>query len=205
MKDERANGRFTNQLRRLETLMDVVYALVIWRLFTLFPHPEENETRSVWEVLTGEPRAVLLIVIGIVIVIIYWGQNNLLFGCLERTDMQHTAIAIVQLFCLLLFLYAIRVGVEYEPQSDTRLFESITAMLVGVPGYLGWRHARRAGLISPELPEDETDEISVNILAEPITAAITIPFAIFTPLLWEAAWFSYPVVASILGRRKEKL
>jgi len=205
MNDARANARFKNQLRRLETLMDVVYALVIWRLFSLFPHPEENESRSVWEVLTGDPRAVLLVVIGIVIVIIYWGQNNELLGNLERTDTRHTAISIVQIFCLLLFLYAIRVGVEYEPQADTRLFESVTAMLVGVPAYLGWRHAKRAGLVSPELSSEEADEISVSILAEPISAAITIPFAIFTPLLWEAAWFSYPVVARILGRRKEKL
>lgn len=205
MKNSLIKRRFATQLKRLETLMDVVYALVIWRLFTLFPHPEENETRSVWEVLTSEPRAVLLVVIGIVIVIIYWGQNNELFGNLERTDTRHTAISIVQIFCLLLFLYAIRVGVEYEPQADTRLFESITAMLVGVPAYLGWRHAKHAGLISPELSSEEADDISVSILAEPITAAITIPFAIFTPLLWEAAWFAYPLVTRVLNKRKEKL
>lgn len=205
MVDAEPNVRYARQLRRLETLIDVVYALVIWRLFTLFPHPEENETRSVWDVLSGDPRAVLLVIIGIVIVIIYWGQNNQLFGNLERTDMRHTAIAIVQIFCLLLFLYAIRIGVEYEPQADTRLFESITAMLVGVPAYLGWRHAKRAGLISPKVSKEEADDISVGILAEPITAAITIPFAIFTPLLWEAAWFAYPLVQRILNRRKEEL
>ena len=205
MNDARANARFKNQLRRLETLMDVVYALVIWRLFTLFPHPEDNETRSVWEVLTSDPKGVLLVVIGIVIVIIYWGQNNKLFGNLERTDTRHTAISIVQIFCLLLFLYAMRIGVEYEAQADTRLFESITAMLVGVPAYLGWRHAKRAGLISRDVSNEDADDISVAILAEPITAAITIPFAIFAPLLWEAAWFSYPLVSRVLEKRKEKL
>ena len=94
---------------------------------------------------------------------------------------------------------------EYEPQADTRLLESITAMLVGVPGYLGWRHAKRAGLIAPELSSEEADDISVSILAEPITAAITIPFAIFTPLLWEATWFTYPLVSRVLEKRKEKL
>ena len=205
MSDTRTSDRFLTQLRRLETLMDVVYALVIWKLFTLFPHPGDEEYRSVWEVLTSNPQAVLLVVIGIVIVIIYWEQNNKLFGNLERTDTKHTAIAIVQIFCLLLFLYAIRIGTEYEPHADTRLFESITAMLVGVPAYLGWRHAKRAGLISPEVSKEQADDISVTILAEPITAAITIPFAIFTPLLWEAAWFSYPLVSKLLSRRKEKL
>ena len=205
MNEARVNGRFTNQLRRLENLMDVVYALVIWRLFTLFPRPEDDETRSVWEVLTGDPRAVLLVVIGIAIVIIYWGQNNELFGNLERTDTRHTAIAIVQIFCLLLFLYAMRVGVEYEAQTDTRLFESIAAMLVGVPAYFGWRHAKRAGLVSKDMSKEQADDVSVKILAEPITAAITIPFAIFAPLLWEVAWFSYPLISRLLSRRKEKL
>ena len=205
MTDSGIDLRYRTQLKRLETLMDVVFGLIIWRLFMLFPRPEGDNPGSVWDVLSGDSRAVLTVVIGIVIVIIYWNQNNLLFGYLERTDARHTAFAIIQLFCLLLFLYAIAVGTNYDSAADTRVFESVTAMLVGVPAYFGWRHAKRAGLVSPELSSEEADEISVSILAEPISAAITIPFAIFTPLLWEAAWFSYPVVARILGRRKEKL
>lgn len=206
MSDSHINIRYATQLKRLGTLMDVVFGLVIWRLFLLFPHPEGGNPGSVWDVFSSDPKAVLTVVIGIVIVIIYWGQNNLLFGYLERTDGKHTAYAIVQLFCLLMFLYAIKVGTQYESAADTRVLESVTAMLVGVPAYLGWRHAKRtANLVSPQLSRDDADAISVRILAEPITAAITIPFAIFTPLLWEAAWFAYPLVARVLGRRKEKL
>ena len=206
MNDTLVNIRYPKQLRRLETLTDVVFALVIWRLFTLFPHPEGDNPGSVWDVVSSDPKAVLTIVIGIAIVIIYWGQNNLLFGYLERTDNKHTAYSIVQLFCLLLFLYAISVGTNYESAADTRLLESITALLVGVPAYLGWRHAKlSANLISAKLTAEDADAISVRILAEPITAAITIPFAIFTPLLWEAAWFTYPLVSRVLTRRKEKL
>lgn len=206
MTEPQENIRYVRQLRRLETLMDVVFGLVIWRLFLLFPRPADDETRSVWEVISSDPSAVLTLVIGIAIVIIYWNQNNLLFGFLQRTDGRHTALAIIQLFCLLLFLYAISVGTNYDAATDTRLFESTTALMVGVPAYFGWRHAKRTGkLLSPELSDEEADEISVQILAEPITAAITIPFAIFTPLLWEASWFSYPIVSKFLEKRKEKL
>jgi uncharacterized membrane protein len=206
MADQEASIRYARQLRRLETLMDVVFALVIWRLFQLIPRPADDDTRSVWEVLSSEPSAALTIVIGVAIVIIYWNQNNLLFGYLERTDGRHTTLAIIQLFCLLLFLYAIAIGTNFEAGTDTRLFESVTALMVGVPAYFGWRHAKRdRRLISPELSDEEADEISVQILTEPITAAITIPFAIFTPLLWEASWFSYPIVSRLLEKRKEKL
>lgn len=206
MTDADTNARYQTQLRRLGTLTDVVFALVIWRLFMLLPRPEGDDSRTVFEVLTGDPRAVLGVVIGVVIVIVYWNQSNMLFGHLDRTDGRHTAYAIVQLFCLLMFLYAVGVGVQYESQADTRIFESVTAMLVGVPGYLGWRHAKLRGkLLSANLSKQDADAISVRILAEPITAAITIPFAIFTPLLWEAAWFSYPLVARLLNKRKETI
>jgi uncharacterized membrane protein len=198
--------RWVRQLGRLETLMDVVYGLIIWRLFMLLPRPMEDETRTVLQLFADDPRDALSVAIGIIIVIIYWMQSNLLFGHLERTDTRHTTLSIIQIFCLLLFLYSIVLGTKYEAASDLRLFESIAALLVGVPSYLAWRHAKRnAELVSPSLSKEDADAMSVQILAEPITAALTIPFAIFTPLLWEVVWFSYPLISRILRKRQDKL
>jgi uncharacterized membrane protein len=198
--------RWVRQLARLETLMDVVYGVIIWQLFLLLPRPAEDETRSLVQLFADDPREVLVVVIGILIVIVYWMQSNLLFGHLERTDARHTVLSILQLFCLLLFLYAIRVGTKYEAASDLRVFESVTALLVGVPAYLAWRHAKRnAQLVSPSLSKEEADAMSVQILAEPITAALTIPFAFFAPMLWEVMWFSYPLISRVLRKRQDKL
>ncbi len=208
MTDKSDEKRWVRQLVRLETLMDVVYALTIWRLFQLLPRPMpmEDETRSVWELFSDDPRSVLMVAIGMVIVIIYWMQNNLLFGHLERTDSKHTALSILQIFCLLLFLYAIRLGTNYEAATDLRVFESLTALLVGIPSYWAWRHAKYKGkLVSPSLSKKDADAISVRILAEPITAAITIPFAFFTPVLWEVAWFSYPLILRALRVKQDLL
>lgn len=206
MKDQSNERRWTRQLVRLGNLMDVVYALAIWRLFQFLPRPMEDETRSVWEVFTDDPRPVLTVIIGMIIVVIYWMQNNKLFGHLERTDTRHTALSILQIFCLLLFLYAIYLGTNYQAATDLRVFESMTALLVGVPSYLAWRHAKfRGKLISPSLSKEDADTISVQILAEPITAALTLPFAFFTPVLWEIAWFSFPFVQRVLRRKVDIL
>ncbi len=206
MDNKSDEKRWVRQLARLETLMDVVYALAIWRLFQFLPRPIDNETRTVWEVFTDDPRLVLTVAIGIVIVIIYWMQNNLLFGHLQRTDSRHTALSILQIFCLLLFLYAIALGTNYEAAADLRVFESLTALLVGIPSYLAWRHAKYQGkLISPSLSKKDADAISVQILAEPITAAVTIPFAFFTPVLWEIAWLSYPLIVRALRVKQDRL
>jgi uncharacterized membrane protein len=206
MTDQPNEKRWTRQLARLENLMDIVYALAIWRLFQFLPRPTEDETRSVWEVFTDDPRPVLTVIIGMIIVVIYWMQNNKLFGHLERTDTRHTALSILQIFCLLLFLYAIYLGTNYAAATDLRVFESLTALLVGVPSYLAWRHAKfRGKLISPSLSREDADAISVQILAEPITAALTLPFAFFMPVLWEITWFSFPLVQRVLRRKADKL
>lgn len=80
MEAKQGERRWVRQLARLEMLMDVVYGLTIWRLFQFLPRPTEDETRSLWEVFTDDLRSGLTVIIGIVIVIIYWMQNNLLFG-----------------------------------------------------------------------------------------------------------------------------
>ena len=56
-----------------------------------------------------------LILVGLAVTIIYWGQNNALNGKLKRTDTFHTVISIFQLFSLLLFLYSLRLGVVEDP------------------------------------------------------------------------------------------
>ena len=133
-------------------------------------------------------------------------QNNLLFGHLQRTDSRHSALLILQVFCLLLFMYAISVGTNYKAATDLRVFESLTALLVGIPSYWAWRHAKFQGkLVSPSLSKKDADAISVRILGEPITAAITIPFAFFSPVLWEVAWFSYPLILRALRVKQDKL
>ena len=206
MNDQSNERPGARQLVRLETLIDVVYGVAILRVFMFLPRPMDEATRSEWEMFMDDPRPVVTVIIGLAIVIIYWVQNNLLFRHLERTDTRHTALSILQIFCLLLFLYAIRLGTNYEAATDLRVFESLTALLVGVPSYFAWRHAKYQGkLVSPSLSKKEADAISVRILAEPITAAVTIPFALFAPVLWEIAWFSFPLVERLLRLKQDRL
>ena len=51
-----------------------------------------------------------------------------------------------------------------------------------------------------ELDADEAIAITERIKAEPVTAAITIPFAAGM-WMWELSWFIYPVVVYIYNRK----
>jgi uncharacterized membrane protein len=194
------------QLWRLERLSDVVYALVIWRLFTLLPRPdnvEETALQSVAQLLAGGWEAFLFGPLALVIVIVYWAQSNELLGRLRRTDKIHTAICVFQLFFLLVFLYAIGLGIEIGPGADSRVFESGSAALVGAAAWLGWRYAMNRGdLLRKDITQQDAEQVLQRNVAEPLTALLTIPFSFIGPAAWELSWFLYPALRAILDRRR---
>ena len=197
--------RQSQQLARLQRLTDVVYALVLWRLFQLMPNPEEEHRwRDFGDFLIQNGLAFLLIVIGIVFTMIYWVQSNAAFSKLAGTDNKHTVLSILQVFSLLIFLYSLRVGIILGGSPGTRAFEALAAALVGFVGSIAWSYAsRNRRLLHEDVTNEEAQQFSNRILAEPIAACITLPF-IFTPLLWEAAWFSYVVVHKVLQKKRKQ-
>jgi uncharacterized membrane protein len=194
--------REQRQLRRLETLIDVVFGITIWRLFTLLPRPEENlDWTSLQDMIIDSGLNFAVAIIALIIVIIYWIQSNLLFKYLVRTDSWHIGLSIAQIFSLLLFLYSIRVGIGFEANAVARIFESSMACLLGMFSFAAWYYALHKGnLVTDELEADEAKSITERIKAEPITAAITIPFAAGM-WMWELSWFVYPVVVYLYKRK----
>lgn len=193
------------QLTRLERLMDVVFALVIWRLFTFLPTQTVGEGKwgAVSDMLIAEWEVFVFVLLAVIIVIIYWLQNNSLLGNLKKTDGIHTGISIFQLFFVLLFIYSIGAGIRIGEGVDSAAFESVMAMMVGVMSLLGWHYAMHKGdLLDPELKFEEAKHIRQKNMAEPITAAITIPFAFIGPIAWELSWLLYPVIKYLYSRIK---
>ena len=187
--------------------MDVVYALVIWRLFMILPRPEEGESgvTTVLELLVNNWDTFIIVLLALVIVIVFWLQNNSLFACLKATDRIHTAIAIFQLFFLLFFLYSIGTGIRLGAGADSRLLESFAALLLAISAYLGWYYAYRKGdLVSEDVPVEKSEALLKRNLAEPFTALFTMPFAFVGPIAWELSWFLYPFIRWTFKRMANK-
>jgi uncharacterized membrane protein len=206
MADNSKPRRSVLQLSRLETLTDVVYALVLFRMFLLIPTPDHTEWHWGYflEFFGDNAITFALVAIGLAVTIIYWGQNNLLMGSLAKTDPRHTALSIVQIFCLLLFVKTLRIGVELGGSPGTRALESGAAALMGFVAAWGWAYAiKDRRLLHDDVSDEDALATRDRILAEPITALITIPFAFLGPWLWEAAWLTYPLFIKLLKRRRK--
>ena len=195
--------RGARQLGRLTRLVDVVFALVIWRIFTILPQPDPENLQwgTIVEMLTDQWPRFAIAVIAVLIVVIYWLQSNAMLNKLSGTDAMHSGIVVFQLLFLLFYLYTIDIGIRVGSATDTRAFESVGAVLVGVAGYVGWRYVlRRREFLVPGMTSAEARVIAKRSIAEPLTALLTIPFAFVGPWAWELSWFLYPAIRFLLGR-----
>jgi uncharacterized membrane protein len=204
-EDKAKLRRESLQLHRLARMIDVVYAIIIWRAFTLLPKPTAEQLS--WEpfaaFLSANVGGFLFVFIGILVTIIYWIQNNAVFGNLQSTDSRHSVLSILQLFFLLVFLLSMRLGIELGASNFTRAFESIAAAMIGISGAWGWSYAvKNHRLLLPEVTEPYAYGLRDRILAEPITAIFTIPFAFVGPILWEISWLVYPLVVMLVRHRR---
>jgi uncharacterized membrane protein len=205
MENREVSERGIRQLKRLENLVDAVFALVI----VLIVYDLETPSRVTFsggtlpEFLAANGVAFSLSLIGLVLVVIYWLQNNALFGCLKRTDNRHTAASIVQIFLLLFYLYAIGLGISFKGDSSLLAMQSITAASVGIAAGFGWWYAgKNHRLLTDDTTDQQVRHMLLKTLAEPVTALITLPFSLLGSKIWSAAWLTYPLVVWFFGRWK---
>ena len=203
-KTEAEKQRDERQLRRLQTLMDVIFGVLIIRIFTLLPQPAEVLKGGADPLLIFGEGQFIMFIIGIILVSIYWFKSNKTNGNLVATDAKHSFISILQMLFLLLYFYSI--GLDAATHSDVlALFmQSVTLALAGFAGVAAWVYAsKHAELLSEAVSEEEVVVIRHSILTEPLAALFTIPFAFISPLWWNLAWLSVLFFGWVLKRRQK--
>ncbi|HBH50060.1 MAG TPA: hypothetical protein DDX98_15555 [Bacteroidales bacterium] len=187
---EAEKERGLKQLMRLGTIIDVIYGLMIFRLFLLMPRPEVDNfgAAELVEVLKTSYLNYLAMTVGIVLIIIYWQQSNLIFGNLERTDSKHATISILQVFSLMLYLYFVRLDLEFDGAVIALKMESIALALAGFLSVLSWHYAIKNKFVTDSITVREKNQTYLKLLPEPIVSALTFPFAVLGPDIWTLAW-----------------
>ena len=146
-----------------------------------------------------------MFIIGFILITIYWIQSNKTSGNLVATDGKHTVLSILQLLFLLLYLYSVRLDMETDSDVLALFMQSVSLALAGFAGVAAWVYAsKRADLVSEAVSLEEANELKISILAEPLAAAFTIPFAFIGPGVWNLSWLSVIVFGIFLKRRHKK-
>ena len=201
MKQEADAIAKERQLRRLETFMDVVYAMVIVLIIYSLPDPRDWAEQGLEAYLDASFDDFGLAALGIVIVLIYWVQNNELLGKLAATDNIHASLSIVQVCVVLLYIVSVDIASEFHEVPITLALMSGLVAIMGTLSAAGWWYAsRRRRLLLPVVGDEEIRALRVSVLAEPLCALITLPCAFVSVLVWNLSWLSYLVIAALLKR-----
>ena len=199
--------RNERQLRRLQTLVDVIFALMIFRIFILLPHLSNLETGQIdpLVIFTQGGQKFVMFAIGFILISIYWFQNNKTTGNLVSTDPRHAVLSLLQLFFLLLYLYSVRLDMETGSDVLALFMQSVSLALAGFCGFAAWVYAmQHPNMISEAVTPEEADKLKISILAEPLGAAITVPFAFLGPGAWNLSWLSVLFFGLFLKKRHKR-
>jgi len=199
--------RDKRQLGRLQNLLDVVFGVLLIRVFTLLPHlthPESGDFDPL-VIFTESGENFVMFIIGFVLISIYWYQNTKTTGNLVKTNLKHTVLSIAQLMFLLLYFYSVRLDIETRSDVLALLMQSVFLALAGFTSVVAWVYAyKHAELVSEAVNLQDGNEIRISILSEPLAATLTIPFAFIGTGAWNLSWLSVLLFGFLLNRRHKK-
>ena len=189
------------QLRRLGHFIDVVYAVAIVLVVYDLPRPQDWAERGMVAYLEAAQDAFFLGALLVTIVLIYWVQSNILLGKLARTNALHACLSILQVVVILLLLIWQDFVIVFDGDPLSLAIMSVLAAVLGTLGAAGWWYASQGHrLLLPIVREAEIRNLRVGVLAEPLAALITLPFAFVSVMAWNVSWLSYLLIAAFLKR-----
>ena len=199
--------RGERQITRVMTIVDVLYGLMIFRAFLLMPRPDvDNFTANeLVTVFKASYMNYLIMTVGMILILLYWGQSHIIFGNLKRTDSRLSILAVLQAFFVLLYLYFIRLDMEMGGQTLVLRLESLSLAIAGGIGVWAWHHANKNDLITEKVSDLEKDKTYLKLMPEPITSVLTFPFAVFGPDIWTLSWLLMVPVSFILKKVRKNL
>jgi succinate dehydrogenase hydrophobic anchor subunit len=194
-------------LNSLKIVINVLYALLVFQVFLILPRPDDPELKyhTLGQIYSENIMQVLVIVVGLILVIMYWIQFNRQLGNLVRSSAMHASLSIVQMFFLMLYLYFVRFDMEFDGMKLALQMESIFLALAGFTAAFNWFYATRNGLTSENIIKDEELSMFYSFLPEPLASLFTLPFASFGPGVWTISFLIIIPIGYVLKLMRKRL
>ena len=192
----------------LKILTNVLFALLLFQVFLILPRPDDPELDyySLKQIFGGNKDKLVVIFIGLVLIVIYWIQINKQLGNLKRSSAFHAAVAVCQMFSLMLYIYFVRFDMEFDGLEIALQMQSVFLALSGFLGVYNWVYARKHELTSEFINEEEEKHMFFQLLPEPCAALFSLPFATLGSGAWSLSFLiilPLTYVFGKLGKRNE--
>lgn len=194
-------------LNSIRVVINVLYALLVFQVFLILPRPDDPELKyhTLGQIYSENIMQIVVIVVGLILIIMYWIQFNRQLGNLVRSSPTHASLSIIQMFILMLYLYFVRFDMEFDGMKLALQMESIFLALAGFLGAFNWYYAKENKLLSEEVSNDEELSVFYSLFPEPLASLFTLPFASFGPGIWTISFLSIIPIGFVLKLIRKRL
>ena len=194
--------------RSLNRFLDVVFALVFFRVIEFLPPFQDKHwvqlPYGLLSLLAGEPANLTRVVFGLIIVIYYWDRKNALLSVIEKSNGVFATISVASLCFICLFMYALVADPTYIGGPPTLLLQSASILIASLLGLAALRYAIHAELTRPEL-KTSVEQLARVDLSNPMTAAVAVALSWSGLTIWTLSWFILmPLFSVLLAKRTPK-
>lgn len=194
------------RLRSLGIFLDVVFALIFFRIVEFLPSYQDGHwlqlPHGLLSLLASSPASLTRVIFGLMMTVYYWYRKNTFQSLLARSNGILATLSTASLFFICLFMYALVADPMYAGGVSTILLESVSILIGSLLGFLALRYAIRADLVRPELKTSAEQFARVD-LSNPLSALVATGLSWSGLTIWTLSWFILmPLFAWLLGRRK---
>ena len=194
------------KLRSLGIFLDVVFALVFFRIVEFLPSFLDGHwlqlPHGILSLLASQPANLTRVVFGLVIVAYYWNRKNTFLSMVAKSNGVFAALSITALCFFCLFMYALIADPTYVGGAPTLLLQSASLLIAGLLGLIALRYAMHANLMRPELKESAEQFARID-LSNPLTALVATCLSWSGLTIWTLSWFVLmPLFSWLLAIRK---
>jgi uncharacterized membrane protein len=197
------------KLRSLGVFLDVVFALMFFRIAEFLPSFQDGRwvhlPHGLFSLLASQPKSLMRVVFGLIVAAYYWNRKNTFLSVLARSDGAVATLSMAALTFLCLFTYALTADPTYAGGVPTLLLQSVTLLVASLLSLFAFRYAIHANLIRPELKAC-AEQIARLDLSNPLTAIIATALSWSGLTIWTLSWFVLmPLFSWLFAKRKGAL
>ena len=202
-----ANGTVPDErLRSLGIFLDVVFALIFFRIVEFLPSFQDGQwvhlPHGLLSLLASSPANLTRVIFGLMMTVYYWYRKNTFLSLLARSNGVLATLSIASLFFVCLFMYALVADPTYAGGVPTLLLQSVSILIGSFLSYFALHYAIRAGLVRPELRPSAEQFARVD-LSNPLAAVVATGLSWSGLTIWTLSWFILmPLFAWLLGKWK---
>jgi hypothetical protein len=196
------------KLRSLGIFLDVVFALVFFRIVEFLPSFQDGHwlqfPHGILSLLASQPANLTRVVFGLVMAAYYWNRKNIFLSKLAKSNGVVAALSIAALCFFCLFMYALIADPTYAGGPPTLLLQSVSVLIGSLLGLLAFRYAMHANLMRPEL-RVSAEQIARIDLSDPLTDLVATCLSWSGLTIWTLSWFVLlPLFSWLLAIRKRE-